>query len=119
MDNNRYVVKWGYECHTIPYFNPIKNAQTIYYPDIFAHVVNTKGEHSNFLIEIKPAQFRVPPQYPRKATKASLTRYAKAKIAYQINVAKWQAAEAWCRRHNVKWLILSEAECKWFVNKYN
>lgn len=112
MDTLAHVVRWGYEVHDIPYYNPVTKKDTIYKPDLFVTTL-VDGNTNNFLIEIKPAAFTKPPAPPktkdgRKPSPAMIDKYRRAQMAYLINAAKWAAAETWCRRHNVTWLIMDE-----------
>lgn len=115
LDNNPHVKKWGYECQSLPYFNPVKNKQTLYYPDVFVHLVDRDGVHRQFLLEIKPYKFTIPPVLPKTKSKKAMERHRKAQMAYAINVSKWEAASNWCMRHKVKWLIITEKNCSAFT----
>lgn len=115
LDHNPYVKKWGYECQPLPYYNPVYRRESIYYPDIYVHVVDDNGKHTNYLIEIKPDKFTKPPTLPKVKTYAAMDRYKKAKMAFAINAAKWQAAEAWCIRHKVVWMRVTEKNCASFI----
>lgn len=115
FDHNPYVKKWGYECQPLPYYNPVYKKQTIYYPDLFVHIVDQDGSHKNFLIEVKPFKFTHAPELPKLKTYKALDRYKKAQAAYLINVSKWQAAEVWCAKHKVIWMIVTENTCSKFL----
>jgi len=121
MDINPFILKWGYECIDIYYIHPIYNKYTIYYPDIFCHVKNERGEMEQILIEIKPAKMCVPPKQvnpPKGKTNKSWERYQRSLKRFQIasrdyvvNMAKWEAAQRWCMRHKVTWRISNEENC--------
>jgi hypothetical protein len=115
FDNNPYVKKWGYECQALPYFNPVKNKQTLYYPDIFVHLVDKNGKHKQILIEIKPDKFTRPPVLPRTRTKKAMVRHKNAQMAYAVNVSKWEAASNWCKKHHVQWMLVTEKNCSAFT----
>ena len=118
IDRNPYVLEWGYEVIPIYYHNPVYGRYTVYYPDIFCHIKNTKGVVEQLLIEIKPAKMCVPPKQakpPKNKTaqswqkyQRSLKRYQSANKDYAINMAKWEAAQRWCMRHKVTWKISNE-----------
>ena len=109
LDNLAHVARWGYECQQIPYFHPIYKRTSVYYPDLFV-TTDIGGVLKNFMIEIKPAKFAVPPPPPKakNPTPGVIDKYRKAQAAYMINVAKWEAAVAWCRRHKVEWMVMTE-----------
>lgn len=119
MDHNPYIIKWGYECMEVPYAHPFKCKFTLYYPDIYCHVKDIDGNSQQFLIEIKPAKMCVLPTKPKvpvtskgidgKRYKNALRRYQNDVADYTVNMAKWAAAQQWCLRHKVRWLILSDA----------
>lgn len=125
MDINPHIIKWGYECQEVPYFNPVKGKYTVYYPDIFCHVMQTSGQVKQFLIEIKPYKMCIPPtppKTPKKLTPNSLKKYENAQRRYlvdnenyKINVEKWKTAEAWCHRHNITWMLLNEKNTPLFL----
>ena len=118
LDVNPNVIKWGYECIEIYYHHPVYNKHTVYYPDIFCHIKNDNGKIQQILVEIKPAKMCVIPKpvtLPKNKTlkamqtyKKSLQRHKSASIEFAINSAKWEAAQKWCIRHNVKWIVSNE-----------
>ena len=115
LDTLAHVVRWGYEVHDIPYYNPISKKDTIYKPDLFV-TTEVGGVMRNFLIEIKPAAFTRPPEPPktkdgRRPSPAMIDKYRRTQAAYLVNAAKWESAKAWCRRHNVTWFVMDENSC--------
>lgn len=118
LDVNPNVSKWGYECIEIYYNHPIFNKFTVYYPDIFCHIKNVRGKEETLLVEIKPAKMCVPPkkvQPPKNKNAKSWDRYRRSIGRYQaanrefvINRAKWDAAELWCMKHKVRWVLSNE-----------
>jgi hypothetical protein len=66
-------------------------------------LINNKYE--KYLIEIKPAAQIMPPTpSKRKAPRTILYE----NLMYSVNIAKWAAAHAWCKKHNYKFLIFTE-----------
>lgn len=118
MDTCKFVLKWGYECMEVPYFNPAKGTNTIYFPDIFCHILQADGSQKQFLLEIKPYKMAnppKPPKPPKKPTGNALKKYENAIrrynndfVAYKVNEAKWNQARAWCQRHKIEFLIVHE-----------
>jgi hypothetical protein len=121
LDVNPYVLKWGYECIEIYYHHPLYMNMTVYYPDIFCHVKMDSGVVKQFLVEIKPQKYvemptkPTPPKNKSAQTAQSAEKYRKRMLKYQsdvrdfmVNTAKWEAAEKWCLKNNVKWRILTE-----------
>ena len=118
IDKNPYVLQWGYEVMPIYYHNPVYGRYTVYYPDIFCKIQKEDGKVEQLLIEIKPAHMMLMPDVPKKPAHQGMSAwqtYQKKLRAYQgkvrdysINKAKWEAAHAWCMRHNVKWIFMHE-----------
>jgi len=119
LDINPYVIEWGYECLEIYYHHPFYMKWTVYYPDIFCKIKSPDGTVRQLLIEVKPARFCKFPQQPKSPTnpdakamnkfRKSMQRYEINKREYSVNIAKWEAAQAWCSKHNVQWRILNES----------
>ena len=119
MDHNPHILKWGYETVEIYYANPLKGKFTTYYPDVYCHIKDINGQDQQFLIEIKPAKMCVMPNKPKvpktakgidgQRYKKALMRYQSEVAEYMINMAKWEAAQRWCLKHKVRWLILNDA----------
>jgi hypothetical protein len=62
-----------------------------------------------YIIEIKPKRQTLPPkQSPRKKSK---TFIAESKT-YAKNLAKWEAAEEFCKDNGIKFKIITEEELK-------
>lgn len=96
LENNSSVSKWGSECVQISYISPIDDKQHTYYPD-FLFVQNEQ----TILAEIKPAnQTRQPSN--------TLPRDSYAWRTWMINVSKWKAAQEFCERNNMRFVILTE-----------
>jgi len=118
LDRNPFVLQWGYECIEIYYHHPFYGNYTVYYPDILCHVLNERNQKETILAEIKPASMCVmpnQPKAPKNRTRQSAERYQKSLRRYQcatkdfqVNAAKWEAAQRWCMRHNVVWRLIHE-----------
>lgn len=102
LDLNPNVLKWSSEEIIIPYFNPVKQKMSRYYPDFFVTFVNSSGKVINELIEIKP----------HNQTKAPRTRKGKHHIyenlTYAINCAKWEAASKYCTERGWNFRIITQ-----------
>ena len=119
-DGNERVVRWGYEPFEIPYSSPALMKQSLYRPDVYLEMLNEDGNIEKWLIEIKPVAYSIVPTPPRPLPpgcqdQKKMASYQKRLAAYQrkcldvaTNFAKWEAAEAWCRRHQVNWMIFNE-----------
>lgn len=99
LDFNEKVLEWSSEEIKIPYFNPIKNHRTLYYPDFWVKYENKYGEIVQELIEVKPLS-----QIKKPGPKA--TKYQRC--TWIVNQSKWDAAFKFCRRSGMNFKILSE-----------
>ena len=100
LDIDPNIIKWASEEFAIPYLSPIDNRVHKYYPDVY--VENVNGE--KFVVEIKPDKQTRPPQKPTRNSKRYITEVS----TYMINKSKWDAAEIFCKKHNLKFIIATE-----------
>lgn len=105
FDNNPNVVRWSYEDITIPYLKPMPNGNmkaATYIPDAYVEYYNRKGELKKELLEIKP----------KKQTQRSRSRKLENKMfenyTYAVNMAKWTAAERWCKMRGIDFRVITE-----------
>ncbi len=100
-DNNPSCLDWSYEPWRIPYRDPISGRQTVYIPDFLMSFKGNNGQIRNALVEIKPAHQALQEYARNRRDAANVAR----------NLAKWEAARAWCeRRGNVSFVVLTERE---------
>lgn len=97
-DNNPAVVQWNSEGLQIPYFNPVSGKHTIYVPDFLIVYVDANKKQHVELIEIKPT----------KETTMESAKSPRDKLSVAINMAKWAAADAFCRANNMKFRVVTE-----------
>jgi len=107
-DNNPNVLKWGSENVIIPYFLPTDKKMHRYYVDNFV-IIKEGSQISKYLIEIKPLKQTRPPKESKRRNPQHLL-YEKA--MYAKNQAKWAAARSFCKKHKLKFLILTENDLK-------
>ena len=103
LDTWDAVIEWNSEELAIPYRSPIDGRLHRYFPD-FEVTLNTSKGIKKTIIEVKPKKQLQPPKKPKRKTKNymfELSEYAK-------NMAKWQAAKAYCDDKGWEWLILTE-----------
>jgi hypothetical protein len=121
-DMNPNITFWAYEpkIFEIPYMSPKYGRVSIYHPDIYLEC-NLEGQprKSRWLIEVKPTSYSIQPKMPQPPKPGSdskaFEKYQKRKANYDqkvmdviVNLAKWEAAAEWCKRHGVNWFIASE-----------
>ena len=100
-DENPNVAKWASESIRIPYKNPVTGKHTIYVPDFFIAYADRKGKQRAELIEVKPEN-----QTLRENVGKSKFNQAQ----YVQNMAKWEAARAWCKQKGLYFRVISEKD---------
>lgn len=105
LDSSAAVIKWGSEELVIPYIKPTDGKVHKYYPDFVVIYRDANGGIRKEILEVKPL-------------KESLAESAKSihdKVALAINIAKWNAAEAFAAQNGMTFRVLTEKSL--FVNK--
>ena len=103
LDENPNVLWWGSEELPIPYISPVDKKKHRYFPDFIAKMRKADGTVMTYVIEVKPEKQTQPPTQKRK-TKTFLQEA----ITYEVNKAKWYAAEEFCKDHGWQFQILTE-----------
>jgi hypothetical protein len=107
-DTHPSVQKWASEAISIPYRCPLTGKQTIYVPDFFIQYADKTGKMFVELIEVKPEN---------QTLREKVGKNKNNQIQYLRNVAKWRAAQAWCKQQGIKFRVISEKDL--FVNGRN
>jgi hypothetical protein len=99
LDEHQGVEKWASESIQIPYRDPLTGKYTIYVPDFFI-VYNDKGgkKHAE-VVEVKPSNHTF-------LEKVGKSRYNQEQ--YVKNLAKWEAANAWCKQQGIRFRVVNE-----------
>jgi len=103
-DETPGVTKWSSEELIIPYISPVDGQQHRYFPDFKIEVLTKDGSTKTMVIEIKPKKQQSAPKAPKRRTPKYLTEVA----TYTVNIAKWQAAEKFCKSRGWQFLVLNE-----------
>ena len=99
LDEHPGVQSWASESIQIPYRDPLTGKYTIYVPDFFIVYQDRNGKKHAEVVEVKPKN-----QTMRESVGKS--RYNQEQ--YIKNMAKWEAAAAWCKQKKLKFRIVSE-----------
>jgi hypothetical protein len=105
-DLNENIIEWGSEEIALPYRSPLDNRVHRYFPDFYIKVKENTGAIKKYLIEIKPKKQTVEPKIQKRKSKSyiyEVTEYAK-------NMAKWKAAEEFCKDRMWEFKVLTEDE---------
>ena len=105
-DNNNKIVKWSSEEIIIPYRCPTDNKIHRYFPDFYIKYKDVKGKLHEKVIEVKPARQVKEPKIQKRRTK----KYLAEVFTYAKNMAKWEAAEDFCKDRSWEFQILTEKE---------
>ena len=101
LDEHPGVLNWASESIQIPYRDPFTGKYTIYVPDFFINYSDKDGKSHAELIEVKPASQTI-------KEKVGKSQYNQQQ--YIKNMAKWEAANAWCRQKGIKFRVVNEGE---------
>lgn len=99
LDEHPGVQNWASESIQIPYKDPLTGRYTIYVPDFFiVYVDKNKSKHAE-LVEVKPAS---------QTFKEQVGKSQYNQQQYVKNLAKWEAATAWCKQQGIKFRVVNE-----------
>jgi hypothetical protein len=98
-DNNPAVLQWASESIHINYRNPLTNRNTIYVPDFLMVYVDKNGAKHAEVIEVKPT---------KETNLQEAGRSTRTQAAAIVNMAKWEAARAWCRQQGLTFRVVTE-----------
>ena len=100
-DSNDSIIQWASEAIHINYRNPLTNKNTIYVPDFLIVYVDKTGKKHAEVIEVKPT---------KETTLEAAGRSPRAQAAAIVNMAKWEAARAWCKNQGLVFRVVTENE---------
>ena len=101
LDEHPGVSQWASESIKIPYTDPLTGKYTIYVPDFFIVYNDKNGKKHAEVVEVKPKN-----QTLRENVGKS--RYNQEQ--YVKNMAKWEAANKWCKQQGVRFRVVSEED---------
>lgn len=99
LDEHPGVESWASESIQIPYRDPLTGRHTIYVPDFFIVYKDKNGKKKAEVVEVKPSNHTL-------LEKVGKSRYNQEQ--YVKNLAKWEAATAWCKQQGIKFRIINE-----------
>jgi hypothetical protein len=98
FDNNPAILQWASEAIHVNYRNPFTGKNTIYVPDFFILYMDKAGKQHAEIIEVKPL----------KETSLAEAKSTRDKAAAILNMAKWQACQAYCNAHGLRFRVVTE-----------
>jgi hypothetical protein len=99
LDEHPGVQSWASESVKIPYKDPLTGKYTVYVPDFFIVYQDKNGKKHAEVVEVKPKN-----QTMRESVGKS--RYNQEQ--YIKNMAKWEAATAWCKQQGIRFRVINE-----------
>lgn len=97
-DNNPSILQWASEAVHINYRNPLTGKNTIYVPDFLITYNDAGGGTHAEMVEVKP----------KKETTLEGAKNVRDQAAAILNMAKWEAARAWCKAHGMTFRVVTE-----------
>lgn len=97
------VLQYASEELVIPYVSPVDGKQHRYFVDFMIAVKPRVGRIKKYAVEIKPKHETLPPK-----KKKNQKIYLNESITYITNQAKWKAAEAFCNKIGLEFIVLTE-----------
>lgn len=108
LDSHPEIIEWASEEFHIPYISPKDRKWHRYFPDLFIKKKNEKGIIEKIVIEIKPDSQTKPPK--KGESKKAAKRFITESITYAVNKAKWDYADAFCKKRGLIFKIITEKE---------
>ena len=99
LDEHPGVEKWASESIKIPYRDPLTGRQTVYVPDFFIQYVDKDQKKHAEIVEIKPLN---------QTLRENVGKDAWRQEQYVKNLAKWEAANAFCKQKGVRFRVINE-----------
>jgi hypothetical protein len=99
LDEHPGVQSWASESIQIPYRDPLTGKYTIYVPDFFVVYKDKNGKKHAEVVEVKPSNHTI-------LEKVGKSRYNQEQ--YVKNMAKWEAANAWCKQQQIRFRVVNE-----------
>ena len=99
LDEHNGVEKWASESIQIPYRDPLTGKYTIYVPDFFITYIDKNGAKHAEVVEIKPAS---------QTLLENVGKSVYNQQQYVKNMAKWEAANKWCKQQGIKFRVVNE-----------
>ena len=106
LDADPNIVRWASEEFSIPYFSPVDKTWHRYFPDFIIKAKSKDGNTKTIVVEVKPYQQTIPPQYGQKPTR----RYLNEIMTWGVNEAKWKAANEFCLDRGWTFQIITEKD---------
>lgn len=109
-DTNEYILQWSSEEIIVPYYSPVDKKWHRYFPDFYIKYRDKFGKICESLIEIKPKIQTSAPQVKTSSKGCPTFRFLREAITWEVNQAKWKAAQEYCLDRKWEFKIITEKE---------
>ena len=106
FDENPDILQWASEELYVHYRSPADDRIHRYFPDFLIKVRERTGQIVTYMVEVKPHSQTKPPEMT--ASKRVTKRFIREAVTYEVNKAKWLAAQKYCAEKGWKFTILTE-----------
>lgn len=104
LDHSSKVLRWGSEEVVVHYISPVDGKPHRYFTDFIIVARGPDGKPVTTLVEVKPEKEK----YPPKAQGKKKERYLMERRTYEVNQAKWKAAEEYCKKRGWRFFVCTE-----------
>jgi TnsA endonuclease N terminal len=111
-DTNEYILQWSSEEIIVPYYSPVDKKWHRYFPDFYIKYRDKSGQICESLIEIKPKIQTSAPQVKTTPKGRPTSRFLREAITWEVNQAKWKAAQEYCLDRKWEFKIITEKELR-------
>ena len=101
LDEHPGVESWASESIQIPYRDPLTGKYTIYVPDFFVVYNDKNGKKHAEVVEVKPEN---------QTLREKVGKHPYNQAQYIKNLAKWEAAVAWCKQQGIRFRVVNEGD---------
>jgi hypothetical protein len=98
-DEHPSIHHWASESIKIPYKCPVSSKATVYVPDFMIVYTDRDNKQHAELVEIKPSNQQILEHVGNNRVN---------QLQYIKNMAKWEAAHAWCKQKGLKFRVVNE-----------
>lgn len=115
FDTNSSFLSWSSEPIALPYLSPVDGKFHRYFVDFYIKVKTKNGKIKEYLVEVKPhKQTKEPKLSTTPRTNKPTRRFLNEAKTYAINLAKWKAADEFCKERNWQFVKWTEKDCGFF-----
>lgn len=108
IDGHDDIIEWNSEETIVQYISPKDLKVHRYFPDLWMRIRDSDGTTRTLMVELKHSSDLREPKPPAKPQ--GRRRFIGEMITWDINHAKWAAAENYCKDRGWTFMVLSEKQ---------